>query len=254
MEYDKLSILVQSQGSWTQKLYRETSSSVDRIEVSVEGPYGPNSYHFLRHESLVMVSGGSGISPFISIIREIIFQSNKPDFQVPNVHLICSFKNFADLSMLDILLPIFGTPVELSKLQLQIEVYVTKENERPKSDTQNLLQSIWFKPNPLDSPISSALGSNSWLWLGAIITSSFIMFLLLLGIVTRFYIYPIERNGTEVYHYSYKCLWDMFLVCVCVFIVSSSVYLWSKQQQNAQREANSIVFLCEIFQNTNILY
>lgn len=182
-----------------------------------------------------MVSGGSGISPFISIIREIIFQSNESDCQVPNVHLICAFKNFSDLSMLDILLPISGAPVELSKLQLQIEVYVTRENEQPKLDSQKLLQSdkfIWFKPNPLDSPVSAALSPNSWLWLGAIITSSFAMFLLLFGIVTRFYIYPIERNGTKVYHYSYKCLWNMFLVCLCVFLASTAVFLWCKKQHN----------------------
>lgn len=187
-----------------------------------------------RHESLVMVSGGSGISPFISIVRELIFQSNNnPDYKIPNVHLICVFKKSADLSMLNIMLPVSDAPTELSKLQLQIEAYVTRDSEQPKTDTQKELQSIWFKSNPSDSPVSGALGFNSWLWLAVVIASSFVMFLLLLGIVTRFYIYPIERNGTEVYHYSYKCLWDMFLVCVCVFLASSAVYLWLKKQQNA---------------------
>ncbi|XP_031275080.1 ferric reduction oxidase 4-like isoform X1 [Pistacia vera] len=236
MEQDKLSIVCKSEGSWTQRLYQEISSSIDRLEVSIEGPYGPNSADFLRHETLVMVCGGSGISPFISIIREIIFQSTKPDYQAPNVHLICAFKNFSDLSMLDLLLPISGTPAEISKLQLQIEVYVTREIEQPKTDTQKLLQSLWFKANPLDSPISTALGPKTWLWLGAIIASSFVMFLLLLGIITRYYIYPIERNGTEVYHYSYKCLWDMFLVCACIFIASSAVFLWCKKENDHREE------------------
>ncbi|KAI9159825.1 hypothetical protein LWI28_002286 [Acer negundo] len=231
MEQDKLRIFVKCQGSWTQKLYQQLSSSVDRLEVSVEGPYGPTSSHFLSHESLVMVSGGSGISPFISIIREIIFQSTQPNSQVPSIHLICVFKNFADLSMLDLLLPISSTPPEISKLKLQIDVYVTREKQEPETqDTQKLIQSVWFKPNPSDSPISPALGPDSWLWLCSIITSSFVMFLLLLGIITRFYIYPIESTGIEVYHYSFKCLWDMFLVCVCVFMVSSAVFLWRKNQ------------------------
>nr|ABJ16556.1 Fe(III)-chelate reductase [Citrus junos] len=234
MEQDKLSILIKTEGSWTQKLYQQISSSVDRLEVSVEGPYGPNSAHFLRHESLVMVSGGSGISPFISIVRELIFQSNNnPDYKIPNVHLICVFKKSADLSMLNIMLPVSDAPTELAKLQLQIEAYVTRDSEQPKTDTQKELQSIWLKSNPSDSPVSGALSCNSWLWLAVVTASSFVMFLLLLGIVTRFYIYPIERNGTEVYHYSYKCLWDMFLVCVCVFLASSAVYLWLKKQQNA---------------------
>lgn len=48
MEQDKLSVVVKRQGSWTQKLCQEIASSVDHLEVSVEGPYGPTSSHFLR--------------------------------------------------------------------------------------------------------------------------------------------------------------------------------------------------------------
>ncbi|KAL5746396.1 hypothetical protein ACOSP7_027542 [Xanthoceras sorbifolium] len=242
MEQDKLSILVKVDGSWTQKLYQQISSSSDRLQASVEGPYGPTSSQFLRHETLVMVSGGSGIAPFISIIREIISQSTQQDsLQVPSIHLICVFKNFADLSMLDLLLPLSNPPTEISKLNLQIDAYVTREKQQPETEnTQKLLiQSVSFKPNPSDSPISPALGQDSWLWLCLIITSSFVMFLLLLGIVTRYYIYPIEYKGIEVYHHSYKCLWDMFLVCVCVCMASSAVFLWRKKQIN-DMEGNQV--------------
>lgn len=49
MEADKLSIVIKSLGSWSQKLYKElASNSVEHIQVSVEGPYGPTSSHFLR--------------------------------------------------------------------------------------------------------------------------------------------------------------------------------------------------------------
>ncbi|XVE58483.1 hypothetical protein DITRI_Ditri04bG0173200 [Diplodiscus trichospermus] len=230
IEADKLSVVIKSEGSWSHKLYQELCSSVDHLEISTEGPYGPNSSHFLRHETLVLVCGGSGITSFISIIREIIFRSQKPNVKVPRVVLICAFKHSADLTMLDLLLPISGAPAQISQLQLQIEAYITREKEQPNTDTQKPLQTIWFKPSPLDSPISAALGPNNWLWLGAIISSSFVMFLLLLGIVTRYYIYPIDHNTEQIYHFSYRALWDMFLVCVCIFIVSSAVFLWHKKQ------------------------
>ncbi|MBA0858072.1 hypothetical protein Goshw_021125 [Gossypium schwendimanii] len=238
METDELSVVIKCQGSWSDKLYKELGSSLDRLEVSTEGPYGPTSSHFLRHECLVLVSGGSGITPFISIIREIIFQIQKPNFKVPRVIMICAFKNSADLAMLDLLLPILGTPQQISQIQLQIEAYITREEEQPMTETHKPLQTIWFKPSPLDSPISATLGPNNWLWLGAIISSSFLMFLLLLGIVTRYYIYPIDHNTEQIYHFSYRALWDIFLVCVCIFIVSSVVFMWCKKQ-NA-REANRI--------------
>lgn len=48
MEPDKLSIVIKSGGNWSQKLYQELSSQVDRLLVSVEGPYGPTSSNFLR--------------------------------------------------------------------------------------------------------------------------------------------------------------------------------------------------------------
>ncbi|CAA2964022.1 ferric reduction oxidase 4-like [Olea europaea subsp. europaea] len=62
------------------QLYKQLSSSLDHLQVSTEGPYGPTSSHFLSRESLVMICGGSGIAPFISIIREIIFRSTRVVF------------------------------------------------------------------------------------------------------------------------------------------------------------------------------
>ncbi|XP_023900003.1 ferric reduction oxidase 4 [Quercus suber] len=236
MEPDKLSIVIKREGSWSQKLYQELSSSVDYLNVSVEGPYGPTSSHFLRHESLVMVSGGSGITPFISIIREIIFRSQSEELDVPPVLLICAFKNLADLTMLNLLLPISDTNTQISKMQLQIEAYVTRENEQTFTDTQKHLQTIWFKSDPFDSPISAALGPNNWLWLGAIISSSFVMFLLILGIFTRYYIFPIEQETYEPYHFTLRALWDIFLVCTCIFIASSAIFLWCKKQNAKEYE------------------
>ncbi|KAJ4834225.1 hypothetical protein Tsubulata_018365 [Turnera subulata] len=178
-------------------------------------------------------SRGSGISPFISIIREIIFQSAKPNAQVPQLLLICAFKNTADLAVLEFLLPVNGPPPnDISKLQLQIEAYITREEERTMTDTEKLVQTIWFKPNPSDSPIYGNLGPHNWLWLGAIIASSFIMFLLLLGIVSRYYIYPIDHNTDELYHFSYFVLWDMFLACACIFIASNVAFFLSKKGIN----------------------
>ncbi|KAK6135254.1 hypothetical protein DH2020_030997 [Rehmannia glutinosa] len=233
LETDKLSVVIKSQGSWTQKLYKQLSASLDHLEVSTEGPYGPASSHFLSRESLVMISGGSGITPFISIIREIISKSTESNTNTPKILLITAFKNTTDLTMLDLLLPLSGTPLDISKLQLQIEAYVTQEHERPLQDAKKQIETKMFKPNPLDSPISAALGKNSWIWLGAIISSSFVMFLILLGFMTRYHIYPVEKRG-ENYHYSYKILWDMFLVCASVFVATSAVFLWQKRKISAE--------------------
>ncbi|KAG7981455.1 hypothetical protein I3843_05G234900 [Carya illinoinensis] len=230
MEPDKLSLVIKRGGSWSQKLFQELSSPVDHLKVSVEGPYGPSLLRTLlksihqrmQHESLVMVSGGSGITPFV--------------LYVPRVLLVCAFKNSADLAMLDLLIPISGAPTQTSKMQLQIEVYVTRNKEQSSIDSQKLIQTIWFKPDQSDSLISPALGPNNWLWLGVIISSSFVMFLLLLGIVIRYYIYPIEQNTNETYNFSFCSFWDIFLAFTCILLVSSAIFLQCKKQNARERK------------------
>ncbi|OVA03348.1 Protein of unknown function DUF819 [Macleaya cordata] len=236
MEPDKLSIVIKCGGSWSQNLYQKLSSpsSVDRLDVSIEGPYGPTSSHFLRHDTLVMVSGGRGITPMISIIKEVIYRKNTSNYAIPQLILICAFKNSADLAMLDLLLPISGTPWDISGIQLEIEAYITKESEQHTENTKKLLQTISFKPGVNDAPMTAVLGPNSWLWLGAVISASFVMFILFLCILTRYYIYPIDKNTETIYHYSGRALWDMFFVCICIVIVASVVFLWNKKQKSIE--------------------
>ena len=51
LEPEKLSVIIKSEGSWSKKLYQMLSSpsSVDHLDVSIEGPYGPASTNFLRY-------------------------------------------------------------------------------------------------------------------------------------------------------------------------------------------------------------
>ncbi|KMT16198.1 hypothetical protein BVRB_3g053570 [Beta vulgaris subsp. vulgaris] len=238
MDPDKLSIVFKTGGSWTTKLYKElSSSSLDRLEVSVEGPYGPASTSFIKHETMVLISGGSGITPYISIIREIIHESNTQKGQVPKVLLICAFKHAADLTMLDLLLPAESTVADLSNIQLEIQAYVTREDHAPEHNIQDLqVQTKWFKPSSLDSPITPVLGPNSWLCLCFIIASSFVLFLVLLVLVTQYHIYPIDQNTNKKYNFTIWVCWDMFLMCVSIIFISSIVFVYQKKRISVSEE------------------
>ncbi|XP_028769259.1 ferric reduction oxidase 2-like isoform X2 [Neltuma alba] len=239
LEPEKLSVVIKSEGSWSQKLYqRLSSSSIDRLDVSVEGPYGPASTNYLRYDTLVMVSGGSGITPFISIIREIIYQSTTFRCKTPKVKLICSFKNSSSLSMLDLILPLSGTSSEISNIQLKIEAFVTREKEPKPHNPNHFLRTIWFKPHPTDAPISAALGPNHWLWLGAVISSSFILYLIIIGFINRYYIYPIDHNTDKKFSHSLKSFLNMLVICLAIGVTASAAFLWNKKQ-NA-KEAKKI--------------
>ncbi|KAK9144959.1 hypothetical protein Sjap_004862 [Stephania japonica] len=235
METNKLSILIKCEGNWSRALYKTLSlHSPDQLCVSVEGPYGPTSLPFLRYDSLVMVSGGSGIAAFIPIIKDIVYNSTTQNYPIQEILIICSFKRTSDLSMLDLLLPTDtdNTPLDISNIKLKIQAYVTRE-EQELNDidvTDKKFHTILFKQDPTIAPVTTILGRNSWLWLGAIISSSFTMFLLFLAILTRFYIYPIDQNTDKIYHFSGRALWNMFFICSCVAVTASFAFMWNKKQ------------------------
>ncbi|KAJ8773188.1 hypothetical protein K2173_028365 [Erythroxylum novogranatense] len=228
---DKLSIVIKSEGSWSSKLYQILSSPspTDHLEISLEGPYGPASTHFMRHDLLVMVCGGSGITPFISIIREISYAANtNPDRTLPRILLICAFRKYVDITMLELLLPLQSTNLDISRLNLQIEAYITREKEiNPDKHLQT--KTIWFKQNSSDASVSAILGPNSWLWLGAIISASFIIYLLGIGILTRYYIFPLDHNTNMIYPAAPKSVLNMLALCLSIIVVASVGFIWNKK-------------------------
>ncbi|KAL0339437.1 UNVERIFIED_CONTAM: Ferric reduction oxidase 2 [Sesamum angustifolium] len=231
LEPETLSVIIKYEGSWTRKLYDVISSPspIDHLQVSVEGPYGPATTNFLRHDMLVMISGGSGITPFISIIRELIFIRSTLKCKTPKIKLISVFKNFSNLSILDLVLPTSSYSPNSGNLDLQIEAYVTRGNGNHKGKFEPS-RTICFKPNASDEPISPALGPNSWLWLGAIISSSFTIFLVLLGLFTQYIIYPVDQNTYKLYSYTKKASVNMLIICFSIVIAASGAFLWNKKQ------------------------
>ncbi|CAA2953980.1 ferric reduction oxidase 2-like [Olea europaea subsp. europaea] len=237
LEPERISVVIKCVGNWTKNLYdliSSPSSLTNRhLEVSVEGPYGPAATNFLRHDMLVMISGGSGITPFISIIREII--STTQSHNIPKIKLITAFKNSSHLSMLDLILPISGIPSSesCSDLDLQIEAYITREKGQPK-DKPQIPQTLFFRPNPSDAPIYPTLGTNSWLWLCAIISSSFLIFLVLLGVFTQYVIYPIDQNTNKLYSHPKKALMNMLFICSSIVLTATGAFLWNKKRNSSE--------------------
>ncbi|KAE9595486.1 putative ferric-chelate reductase (NADH) [Lupinus albus] len=224
LENENMSVVIKSDGTWTQRLYKllSTHSAIDRLGVSVEGPYGPASTNFLRHDTLVLISGGSGITPFISIIRELLFLKTTIKCKTPKVVLICSFGTYSSLSMINLILPVSSTPYDISNLEQQL---------RPisqKTRSLNQIATLNFKSN----------GPNSWLWLGAIISLSLIIFLIIIGIIGRYYIFPIDHNSNKIFSFPLKSFLHMLIICGSIAMIVSAVVLLNKK--NNTKEAKKI--------------
>lgn len=240
LEPERLSVIIKKEGTWTQNLYKTLAKPHvhDCLHVKVEGPYGPLSKNFLRYDSLILVSGGSGITPFISIIRELVHQRTTLNRPTPVLLLICAFKTSADLTMLDLLLPISGN-VSFPRLDLQIEAFVTREKlKSPSEDAQNNIRTISFKPLQSDTPLAPVLGPNGWLWLAAIVASSFVAFLLLIAILQRFCIYPIDQNTNAIYSYAAKSALNLLFMCICIMATASMAVVRNKKGNS--KEAKQI--------------
>ncbi|KAL3349103.1 hypothetical protein AABB24_022303 [Solanum stoloniferum] len=253
LESDTISVVIKCEGSWTKKLYSVMSlpSSVDRLDVSVEGPYGPASTHFLRHDTLVLISGGSGITPFISIIRELIYMSSTLKCKTPKILLVSVFRNTSKLSMLDLLLPIAGTPSGCSSnLDLQIEAYITREIE-PAQEKSEPLRTILFKPDHSDAPITPILGQNNWLWFAAIISSSFALYLLFVGLLYQYYVYPMDHGTNKVFPYHTRALFNMLFIAAAIVIAASAAFLWNKKK--SARETKQIQDMADSAKSLNSL-
>ncbi|KAH0905358.1 hypothetical protein HID58_037185 [Brassica napus] len=243
LEAEKLSVVIKREGKWSTKLYQRLSSShqIDRLAVSIEGPYGPASTDFFRHEALVMVSGGSGITPFISVIRDMIATSQNQKCKIPKITLICAFKNSSEISMLHLVLPLSGLQTELSSdINIKIEAFITREKEPKSEATTEQIKTLWFKPSLSDQPISAILGPNSWLWLGGILSSSFLIFMIIIGIISRYYIYPIDHNTYKIYSWTSESIIYILVICVSIMATSSAAMFWNKKKYGNNVETKQV--------------
>ncbi|KAL1546397.1 ferric-chelate reductase (NADH) [Salvia divinorum] len=232
LESDTISVIIKGEGKWTSKLNHLVSSPSppQRLDVSIEGPYGPASTDFLRHDLLVMVSGGSGVTPFISIIRDLIHTAETLKNQTPQILLITAFKKSTDLTTLDLILPISGA--QFPNLNIQIEAYVTREKQQqqPQQEKKSA-RTVWFKPSPSDAPLAATLGNDSkWLWLGAVIASSFVIYLVSIGILTRYYIYPIDRNSNKIFSSAARGALHAVFICGAVVVAATAGFVWNKER------------------------
>lgn len=130
-----MSVIIKSQGSWTSSLHDlindELESDSDRmksIPIAVEGPYGPASTDFLRYDSLLLIAGGIGITPFLSILQEIASPRNGGKNFPTRIQLVYVVKKSQDVCVLNLVSPLILNQ-SAEQLHLKLKVFVTQEQQ-----------------------------------------------------------------------------------------------------------------------------
>lgn len=148
VQEDTMSLMIKCEGWWTNTLCRmiteELSSDTHQtkcIPVAIEGPYGPSTVDFLRYDSMLLIAGGSGITPFLSILQEIVSAKGSSRYKFPeNIQLIHAIKRSQDMSLLSSISHILRKQA-LGKLHLKLKVYVTRE-EQPDAPARILQDAL----------------------------------------------------------------------------------------------------------------
>lgn len=79
----ELRFYIKSVGDWTKKLYAlleemTANGAQDVIEVHIRGPYGAPAQHVGQFDSVVLISGGVGATPFCSIVKNAVHIIESP--------------------------------------------------------------------------------------------------------------------------------------------------------------------------------
>nr|XP_023900422.1 ferric reduction oxidase 8, mitochondrial [Quercus suber]POE50795.1 ferric reduction oxidase 8, mitochondrial [Quercus suber] len=129
-----MSVMVKCDGSWTSSLYDLVQAELDSkaettkcIPIAIEGPYGPDSMNFLRYDSVVLVAGGIGITPFLSILQEIASAQSSSRYRLPTrMQLIFVVKKSHDIFLLNSISSVLQNQ-STERWHLKVKVYVTQE-------------------------------------------------------------------------------------------------------------------------------
>ncbi|CAM8926775.1 unnamed protein product [Rhodiola kirilowii] len=238
---DTISVLVKCEGQWSSSLYSLIQSNTDAsscIPVSIEGPYGPSSLDFLRYDSLILIAGGVGITPFLSIMQELASASSNNRLRLPTrIQLIHVVRKFQDVCLLNSILHILKK--EPQAWNFRLKVFVTQEKKinitLPEllNDVASEVQIINFNTTCQHYAI---LGTESSTWMSAMTLISTILFLFLLSCFYPAFVPDLTKNSKQKSPYMIP---DIVIICSFFIAVVSSCFLTIIYRWRKLRHQNS---------------
>ncbi|CAJ1943778.1 unnamed protein product [Sphenostylis stenocarpa] len=225
---DILSVIIKCEGWWTESLYDLIHAELEKTEdkrkgipVAIEGPYGPASLDFLRYDTLLLVAGGSGITPFLSILTEADSATSKSRFpsRIQLVYVIKKAQDFCLLHSISRLLLNQST----DSFHLNLKLYVTQETQAGVGIGELLNEFFKVRNLHVNSVCSNyaAYGPESPSWMAAIAGFCSITFLIFI-ICFNHIIFPSGKRSKMDKEKTPSWVVDLLLIAAFVLALACS--------------------------------
>lgn len=95
------SIHIKGTGNMTKRLLSISQANSEQIQLKVDGPFGANSLYFQDYETVVFISAGVGVTPSLSILKDLVEKRSKgyATVRTKTIHFVWSIREFGKLSM-----------------------------------------------------------------------------------------------------------------------------------------------------------
>ncbi|XP_009798364.1 ferric reduction oxidase 8, mitochondrial isoform X1 [Nicotiana sylvestris] len=225
VDKDTISILIKAEGRWTRTLYNMLHSKTDAeadgmrfFHVATEGPYGPSSMDFLRYDSLLLVAGGIGVTPFFSILQEIASARSNKNVLPVKVQLVYTIKDSQSICLLD---PVLPQVFDEEQSYLQLKVFVTREHQANKSLREVLDEVSKIQTIHLANKRSgyAVYGLENLRWMAVLLLLASIIFLAFLSIFNHIIIRPNKKSSEQK---TASSIVDVLLICSFALALISS--------------------------------
>lgn len=153
-----------------------------------------------RYDTLVLVAGGIGITPFLGILQEILSARSNGRLKLPSrIQFIYAIRKSLDISLL---YPVLPQLLDVEQTHLKLKVFVTQESQSGSKTLREILnevsqiQTINFPKASSSYPI---YGVESLYWMAALVGISSVVFLVCLSFFNRFILHPsVKPSGQKI--------------------------------------------------------